>query len=620
MIFRLLIKDQLCVFLNSLKAQITAKHNVVPESLPDHVDFDFGETVKSEVTRMKLETAPTFKPNEIGLQCKFVQSEKVVSLCAFCYKDFKQLDINDSDTAEWGRVVIRLAIFSKASDKLNRGLETRSIQIGLSREYIRMIGDSNVPMAFVSAGNGFQFAHWHSDEDIQGIIQYRLTAQKLVKLAGEHKFEDKIYCGNPSAAVEYLKNGTWETTTNSAVVSTEGTTSKGGVVKSEEKRSKNVEKAEIGSSEQIEYSDRNELGEYEGAGSLAGSSDVDGAVGFGGVSPRGLCANSARPDPAGLGSSFVNQSQDVRNSTLRPRVNQPGRPLPPTPKYEDMGQRNGYPGERWPNDMRHSGVDDQGYHYAIHNEGGARKKQSFSSMSTVRLEEKLADRMQLLNDVRDQSMNVGGVDGANSLHSPGRGGSSIGNFSSPVDPAIDELSMAFNNTSLVTPDNTPHALRDWDHSSPLDHMYRTAGNNAVRGYSDFHRLSPNQARHQEQLRQIIQSNMSRINKFHLEVNELKAKRGLDVSVGDIDVELYKSQNLIASTDPSMLSNNYAERIKILEDINRNLESNLVKKKELLTMLAQPDNRPIASNSEPRRRSERLKNQAKKSLSKSFLWY
>ena len=60
MIFRLLIKDQLCVFLNSLKAQITAKHNVVPESLPDHVDFDFGETVKSEVTRMKLETAPTF--------------------------------------------------------------------------------------------------------------------------------------------------------------------------------------------------------------------------------------------------------------------------------------------------------------------------------------------------------------------------------------------------------------------------------------------------------------------------------------------------------------------------------------------------------------------------------
>ena len=179
--------------------------------------------------------------------------------------------------------------------------------------------------------------------------------------------------------------------------------------------------------------------------------------------------------------------------------------------------------------------------------------------------------------------------------------------------------MAFDNASLATPDNTPHALRDWSHSSPLGPMHRDSGNTAVRGYSDHHRLSPNQAKHQEHLRQMIQSNMSRINKFHLEVNELKAKRGLDVSVEDIDVELYRSQNLIASTDPSMLSNNYAERIKILADINKNLELNLDKKKELLAVLAQTDNRPTASNSEPRR-SERLKNQAKKSLSNSFLWY
>ena len=597
MIFRLLIKDQLCVFLDSLKAQIKAKHNVVTESLPDHVDFDLGENVKSEVARMKIET-PNFKPNEIGLQCKFVQSEKVVSLWAFCYKNFKQLDINDGDTAEWGRVVIRLAIFSKASDRLCRGLESRSIRIGLAREYIRMIGDSNMLMAFVCAGNGFQSAHWHSDEDIQDIVQYRLKAQKLIKLASEQKSEDKIYCGNPDAPVEYLaRDGTWVKTNNSSVISEKvGTSLKIGVEKSEDKRPTNDERA----------------------GSSAGSRDVDGAVGFERVSPRGACANFARPDHAGLNSSFENQSQDVRN-TLRPRVNQPKRPLPPTPKDENMGQKHGYLGERWPSDMLHAGVDDQGYHYAIHNEGGARKKQSFGSMSTVRLEEKLADRMQLLNDVRDQSLNVSGANGASSLHSPGRGGSGFENFSGSMAPAIDELSMAFSNTCLSTPDNTPNALRDWDHSSPLNPMHRTAGNNVVKGF-DVHRLSPNQAKHQEQLRQIIQTNMSRINRFHLEVNELKAKRGLDVSVGDIDVELYKSHNLIASTDPSMLSNNYAERIRILEDINRNLESNLVKKKELLTMLAQPDNRPTASNSEPRRRSERLKNQARKSLSKSFLWY
>ena len=79
MVFRLLIKDQFSVFLDSLKAQVAAKHHVIPESLPDHVDFDFGETIKLEVTRLKLETAPTFKPTEIGLQCRFMQSEKIAS-------------------------------------------------------------------------------------------------------------------------------------------------------------------------------------------------------------------------------------------------------------------------------------------------------------------------------------------------------------------------------------------------------------------------------------------------------------------------------------------------------------------------------------------------------------
>ena len=67
MIFRLLLKDQLVVFLESLKNQISAKHQVVPGSFPEHVDFDIGETVKLEVTRLKLETAPAFKPTEIGL-------------------------------------------------------------------------------------------------------------------------------------------------------------------------------------------------------------------------------------------------------------------------------------------------------------------------------------------------------------------------------------------------------------------------------------------------------------------------------------------------------------------------------------------------------------------------
>ena len=118
---------------------------------------------------------------------------------------------------------------------------------------------------------------------------------------------------------------------------------------------------------------------------------------------------------------------------------------------------------------------------------------------------------------------------------------------------------------------------------------------------------------------MIQSNMSRINKFHLEVNEAKVKRGLDVSADDIDVELYKNQNLIASTDPSLLASDYSERIRMLTNINENLELNLEKKRQLLAVLSQTDTKTEASQSEPRR-SARLKNQTKKSLNNSFLWY
>ena len=240
-------------------------------------------------------------------------------------------------------------------------------------------------------------------------------------------------------------------------------------------------------------------------------------------------------------------------------------------------------------------------------------------MSTVRLEEKLADRMKLLEDVRDQNVNNNEVDGANCLHTPGRSGSAVGKNSSTLAPPIDELSVAFGNSSLATPIHTPHALRDWNHSSPLNPTHRGSFNTGNRGYTDHHDLSPNQEKHQETLRQMIQSNMSRINRFHLEVNEAKARRGLDVSVDDIDVELYRNQNLIASTDPSLLANNYSERIQILTNINENLELNLDKKKKLLAVLSQSDTKTTASNSEPRR-SDRLKNQAKKSLSNSFLWY
>ena len=47
---------------------------------------------------------------------------------------------------------------------------------------------------------------------------------------------------------------------------------------------------------------------------------------------------------------------------------------------------------------------------------------------------------------------------------------------------------------------------------------------------------------QENLRQLIQGNMARINTFHHRLNEAMVKRGYDVSKDNIDLELYSQKN------------------------------------------------------------------------------
>ena len=76
--FRVLIKDQLIVFFDSLKRQIAAKHDVVSEIFPPHVDFVFGDNIKLEVARLKLEPTPSFKPSEYGFQCRLIQNPGIL--------------------------------------------------------------------------------------------------------------------------------------------------------------------------------------------------------------------------------------------------------------------------------------------------------------------------------------------------------------------------------------------------------------------------------------------------------------------------------------------------------------------------------------------------------------
>ena len=88
MAYVLLIKDQLEVFLDSLQKLIAGKHDIVEESFPPDVEFQLDDNVIVEVVKEKLESSPSFKVGEYGLQIKFVQTEKTIGIHGFCLKNF----------------------------------------------------------------------------------------------------------------------------------------------------------------------------------------------------------------------------------------------------------------------------------------------------------------------------------------------------------------------------------------------------------------------------------------------------------------------------------------------------------------------------------------------------
>ena len=139
MTYVLLIKEQLEVFLESLRKLISGRHEMIEEPFPSKVKFEIDDNVQVEVVKLKLDSSPNFKPSEYGFQCKFIQIEKTVEIHMFCWKNY---EIPDRSTeARWGKITIKLATLHKAAEKLSRGLEQRTIRIGLSREYVRKVGD-----------------------------------------------------------------------------------------------------------------------------------------------------------------------------------------------------------------------------------------------------------------------------------------------------------------------------------------------------------------------------------------------------------------------------------------------------------------------------------------------
>ena len=172
----LLIKDQLQVFLGSLQELIAGKHDIVKSSFPPSVNFQLVENLEVEVVREKLETSPSFKVGEYGLQLRFVQNDKIIGIHGFCLKNFARPD--EPGNAQWGKVYVGLATLQKPNEKLCKGLEKRNIQMGLSKEYVRKVGrrdDETYYCSFVKKGQGFTMDHWHHDEDVERIIKMRIV-------------------------------------------------------------------------------------------------------------------------------------------------------------------------------------------------------------------------------------------------------------------------------------------------------------------------------------------------------------------------------------------------------------------------------------------------------------
>ena len=124
-------------------------------------------------------------------------------------------------------------------------------------------------------------------------------------------------------------------------------------------------------------------------------------------------------------------------------------------------------------------------------------------------------------------------------------------------------------------------------------------------------LAPGQLMYQENLRQQIQLTMSNLTSTQEKLTNVLQSEGYRVSDDDFEAELYSNRNITASTDPTLLSACYGQRIRIMNDVNQILQDQLKVKKERLQMLL---------GSTEKRRSSRIKQQGQQRKKRDNEYY
>ena len=170
---------------------------------------------------------------------------------------------------------------------------------------------------------------------------------------------------------------------------------------------------------------------------------------------------------------------------------------------------------------------------------------------------------------------------------------------------LNNLAQDLESTRLMAAQQSPYqknGLQGWSPRGQGDNESLLTGS-SVR--NNQRPLSQKQKVEQEEMIKLVQSTMVRLNECHHKLNTALVQNGYDVSSDNLDVDLYDQRNVIASTDPDLLSSNYETRIAMLNKINANLGLKLKRKKEKLALLTKNNSSPKNVQSEPRR-SERLK--------------
>ena len=624
--FKLVKIDLLTSFLESLQDSILEKHAGSKLSLNDEYALEVSDSVSEAVKEHKLDTDPHLAASH-GFQVRIYKREHeyTAGIIGFCRGNYAFP--NSQDNLKWGRVDIALVSLKENTTELHKHLRQRKIQIGLNPAYLRMIKDGKRYM-WINKESGFRHSHWHEEEDFKDIVKTRVEDSKKVQLATGKWREELLvqppYCGKINAAVYLLSDsGEWTEEKNSAVIPIDlvhkaednEEKNRGPVNASATTTHQNMTAATIGqpamtsNETTLQNQPKNTSTMFSFPPPNVGSSYIS-DIGGQRYYPQhdrnndGAAHELHVPGPPHRGQNVFNRAPDMHGNWDGQEVSPKGNDRDQLPRGDGRLPHHWIPRDGLQN------TDGRDNHYyseidyarvmgtpqhsllgAIRKGSGSARVHFGTSREDPHIEQQI-DRESLLDNVKK-------------------------NLSKDLEAAIPKPDFMVNDISQRFTDAMRLDVQSqWEKRvqrnrspSPKTSPFMQAGipGLPVRG-ADFSVgtlsdrnpvLAPGQLMYQENLRSQIQSTMSNLASTQEKLTNVLQTEGYKLSDDDFEAELYSNRNITASTDPTLLSTEYGQRIRIMNDVNKVLKDQLKIKKERLQMLL---------GSTEKRRSSRIKQQ------------